>query len=98
MATQGGAVSLFEDEKIGVIEKGAKADLIALRTDSAALWPTQNLVHTITESACGADVAHTIIDGRLVMKNRELLTLDEDQIRYEAEKAFKKEPFLINWK
>ena len=98
MATQGGAVSLFEDEKIGVIEKGAKADLIALRTDSAALWPTQNLVHTITESACGADVAHTIIDGRLVMKDRELLTLDEDRIRYEAEKAFKKEPFLINWK
>ena len=32
------------------------------------------------------------------MKDRELLTLDEDRIRYEAEKAFKKEPFLINWK
>ena len=98
MATQGGAAALFEKERVGVIEKGAKADLIALRTDSAALWPTQNLVHTVTESACGADVAHTIIDGRLVMKNRELLTLDEERIRFEAKKAFEKEPFLINWK
>lgn len=98
MATKGGAAALFEKEPVGVIEKGAKADLIALRTDSAALWPTQNLIHTVTESACGADVAHTIIDGRLVMKNRELLTLDEERIRFEAKKAFEKEPFLINWK
>jgi 5-methylthioadenosine/S-adenosylhomocysteine deaminase len=98
MATQGGAAALFEEETVGVIAPGAKADLIALRTDSAALWPTQNLVHTVTESACGADVAHAIIDGRLVMKDRALLTLDEDRIRFEAEKAFEKEPFLINWK
>lgn len=98
MATQGGAAALFEEEPVGVIAPGAKADLIALRTDSAALWPTQNLVHTVTESACGADVAHAIIDGRLVMKDRALLTLDEDRIRFEAEKAFEKEPFLINWK
>ena len=98
MATQGGAAALFEDKPVGVIEPGAKADLIALKTDSPTLWPTQNLVHTVTESACGADVSHAIIDGRLVMKDRELLTLDEDRIRFEAEKAFEKEPFLISWK
>ena len=98
MATQGGAAALFEEEPVGVIEVGAKADLIALYKGSPALWPTQNLIHTMVESACGADVCHTIIDGRLVMKNRELLTLDEDRIRFEARQAFEREPFLIRWK
>ncbi len=97
MATKHGAAALFETEEIGVIKAGAKADLIAIRTDSAALWPTQNLLHSVMESASGADVCHSIIDGRLVMKDRRLLTLDEEKIRYEAEKAFEKQPFLIHW-
>ena len=97
MATRGGAAALFEEDGPGRIEIGAKADLIALRADSASLWPTQDLVHTLTESACGADVVHSIIDGRLVMKDRELLTLDEDRIRSEAKRAFEREPFLIRW-
>ena len=98
MAAQGGAAALFEEKPVGVIEIGACADLIALEKDSPALWPTQNLIHTVVESACGADVCHTIVDGRLVMKDRELLTLDEDRIRFEAQRAFEREPFLIRWK
>ena len=96
MATQCGADALFLPQ-VGVIEPGAKADLIAIDTDSPALWPTQNLLHTIVESACGADVRHAVIDGRLVMKNRELLTLDEDRIRAETVRAFEREPFLNAW-
>ncbi len=96
MATQGGAAALFM-EGVGRIEPGAKADLIALRTDGAHLWPTQNLLHTVVESACGADVWHSIIDGRLVMKDRELLTLDEARIRAEAARIFAREPHLTSW-
>ncbi len=96
MATQGGAAALFM-EGTGRIEAGAKADLIALNVDVPHLWPTQNLLHTIVESASGRDVVHSIIDGRLVMKNREYLTLDEEKIRFEAREAFEEEPYLCSW-
>ena len=96
MATQGGASALFTD-RTGSIEEGARADLIALNIDAPHLWPTQNLLHTIVECASGRDVVHTIIDGRLVMKDREYLTLDEERIRFEAKEAFRKEPFLSHW-
>lgn len=98
MATQGGAAALFMDEcRTGRIEEGAAADLIVLDTDAPHLWPTQNILHTIVESATGQDVRHSVIGGRLVMKDREMLTLDAERIRAEAGEAFRKEPFLRHW-
>lgn len=96
MATQGGAAALLEPET-GAIQPGNLADLIAVDIDAPHLWPTQNLVHTLVESASGADVRHSIIDGALVMKDRELLTLDADRIRREAELLFEKNPWLCHW-
>ena len=96
MATQGGAAVLLEPET-GAIRPGNLADLIAVDIDAPHLWPTQNLVHTLVESASGADVRHSIIDGALVMKDRELLTLDAERIRREAELLFEKNPWLCHW-
>lgn len=96
MATQGGAAALLEP-KTGAILPGNLADLIAIDIDAPHLWPTQNLVHTLVESASGADVRHSIIDGKLVMKDRELLTLDVQRIRREAELLFAKNPWLCHW-
>ncbi|MDO4315820.1 MAG: amidohydrolase family protein [Oscillospiraceae bacterium] len=96
MATQGGAAALFEPG-LGAVTPGAPADLIAVDTDAPHLWPTQNLVHTLVESAGGADVRHSIVDGTLVMKDRELLTLDRERIRREAELLFEKNPWLCRW-
>ena len=96
MATQGGAAALLEPET-GAIRPGNLADLIAIDLDAPHLWPTQNLVHTLVESASGADVCHSIIDGALVMKDRELLTLDVQRIRREAELLFAKNPWLCRW-
>lgn len=96
MAAQGGAAALLEPET-GAIQPGNLADLIAVDIDAPHLWPTQNLVHTLVESASGADVRHSIIDGALVMKDRELLTLDADRIRREAELLFEKNPWLCHW-
>lgn len=96
MATQGGAAALLEPET-GAIRPGNLADLIAIDLDAPHLWPTQNLVHTLVESASGADVRHSIIDGALVMKDRELLTLDVQRIRREAELLFEKNPWLCCW-
>ena len=47
--------------------------------------------------ASGADVRHSIIDGALVMKDRELLTLDVHRIRREAELLLEKNPWLCRW-
>ncbi len=96
MATQGGAAALLEPET-GTIQPGNLADLIAVDIDAPHLWPTQNLVHTLVESASGADVRHSIIDGTLVMKDRELLTLDAERIRREAELLFEKNSWLCHW-
>ena len=97
MATQGGAAALMEPG-LGVIEKGAPADLIAVDTDAPHLWPTQNLVHTLVESASGADVRHSIVHGKLLMRDRELLTIDRERVRREAERLFEQQPWLQNWK
>lgn len=97
MAAQGGAAALMEPG-LGRIEKGAPADLIALDTDAPHLWPTQNLVHTLVESASGADVRHSVVNGKLLMKDRELLTIDAARVRREAERLFEKQPWLRSWK
>lgn len=97
MAARGGGAALMEPG-LGVIEKGAPADLIALDTGAPHLWPTQNLVHTLVESASGADVRHSIVNGRLLMRDRELLTIDRERVRGEAERLFEKQPWLRSWK
>ena len=97
MATQGGAAALMEPG-LGRIQKGAPADLIAVDTDAPHLWPTQNLVHTLVESAAGADVRHSVVNGKLLMRDRELLTIDRERVRREAERLFARQPWLRSWK
>ena len=97
MATQGGAAALMEPG-LGLIQPGAPADLIAVDAGAPHLWPTQNLVHTLVESASGADVRHSVVNGKLLMKDRELLTIDADRVRREAERLFEKQPWLRSWK
>ncbi|MDO4619852.1 MAG: amidohydrolase family protein [Lachnospiraceae bacterium] len=96
MATQNAAEALFMDYK-GRVAEGEPADLIAIDTEAPHLFMTQNLIHALVESACGQDVKHSIIAGRTVMKNRELLTLDTEQLRYDIKKAADENPWLTNW-
>lgn len=85
MATLGGACALGKKDVLGTVEEGKKADVILLNIDQPHLTPTQNLINTIVEAANGHDVTDSIINGRIVMKNREILTLDEERIRHEAQ-------------
>ena len=96
MAGQGGAAALHEPD-VGEIRVGMAADLIAIDTDAPHLWPTQNIVHTLVESASGADVRHVVADGKIIMKDRELLTLDRERIRRETELLFARDPWLCHW-
>ena len=89
MATQGGANAIGHGDILGTVEEGKKADLILLNIDQPHILPTQNLLNTIVDAASGHDVTDSIINGKLVMKDREVLTLDEEKILFEADRHMK---------
>ena len=81
MATLNGAKALGLDT--GSIEVGKKADLVLLDLDAPALTPLNNPVAALAYSANGSEVADVIIDGKPVLRNRELTTIDEERVRFE---------------
>jgi 5-methylthioadenosine/S-adenosylhomocysteine deaminase len=84
MATLGGARVLGMEKEIGSLEAGKKADVIVLELNRPHLQPVYNLVSHLVYSATGADVRDVIIDGKVVMEKRKLLTLDEEEILAKA--------------
>lgn len=84
MALSGGSYALGMENTLGEIREGNYADLIAINLDQPHLYPTNNLVHTLVESASSQDVIHSIVNGQLVMKDRQILMLDEERIRRET--------------
>ncbi|WP_138492928.1 amidohydrolase [Paenibacillus pinistramenti] len=87
MGTEYGAKSLFLPE-VGALKAGMKADFIALNTEQAHFLPRTDFISHAVYSAAAQDVEHVWVDGRQVVKHRECLTLDEERIRFEAQKAF----------
>lgn len=85
MATIDGARALGLGQEIGSIEPGKRADLMVLNlvTLHATPAPT-DLASTVVYSAQPEDVLTVMIDGRLVMRDRKLLTLNETEVREEA--------------
>ena len=90
MATLGGAAVVGRQNELGCLEISKKADLILLNIDQPHIQPTHNFVNTLVESVNSHDVVDMIVDGKILMKNREVLTLDEDKIKYESKQAMKK--------
>jgi len=80
MATSGGASVLGVKDDIGSLEPGKKADLIVVDLDQPHLTPVYNPVSHMVYAARGSDVIHSVINGRLVMRNRQLTTMDEQAI------------------
>lgn len=80
MATNGGARVLAAEEMIGSLEVGKRADMIVLDLDQPHLTPMYNIPSHLVYAARGADVVHSVIDGRVVMEDRRLLTLDEEEV------------------
>ena len=73
----------------GSIKPGSKADIILLNIHAPHLEPSSNLTYTIAETAYGSDVTDSIIDGKIIMKDRTVLTLDEEQILYDCKHRMK---------
>ena len=62
---------------------GKKADLGLLDLTAPSLTPLNNAVAALSYSANGSEVDTVIIDGKVVMRSRELLTIDEERVRFE---------------
>jgi 5-methylthioadenosine/S-adenosylhomocysteine deaminase len=84
LATIEGARVLGLADRIGSLEPGKRADLIVVDTRQPHLTPLYNPVSHLVYAARGADVRHTVIDGRLVMRDRRLLTIDLETLLDEA--------------
>ncbi len=76
MATIDGAAALGLKEATGSLEKGKKADIIVLETDSINMQPVYDPYSTVVYSANPSNVRHSIINGEIVMLDRKLLTID----------------------
>lgn len=84
MATIDGARALLWDDEIGSIETGKRADMIMLDLDELEWTPFHRPVQTLVYSANAHNVTHSIIDGELVMEDREVLTMDEAEVKEQA--------------
>ncbi|MFA6282540.1 MAG: amidohydrolase [Desulfurivibrionaceae bacterium] len=80
MATLGGAKLLGAESQIGSLEPGKKGDLIVLDMNKPHLTPMYNIPSHLVYAATGSDVVHSVINGRVVMRDRRLLTMDEDAV------------------
>lgn len=80
MATIDGAKAMGLGAEIGSIETGKRADLAVVRLDRLHATPVADVVSALVYSAEAADVDTVVIDGRLVMRDRKLLSIDESEI------------------
>ena len=80
IATINGAKALGLEKEIGSIETGKKADLAILNLNVPSLTPRNNLIAGLSYSANGSEVETVIIDGKITMDNRQILTMDEELV------------------
>mgnify|MGYP001228295819 FL=1 len=78
MATLDGAVVLGREDEIGSLLPGKRADIIIVDIRKPHLTPMYNPFSHLVYAASGADVRTSIIDGKIVMKDRRILTMDVD--------------------
>ncbi|MEM1514836.1 MAG: amidohydrolase [Candidatus Bathyarchaeia archaeon] len=84
MATINGARVLGLDDMIGSIEVGKKADIILIDTNKPHLTPMHDVYAALVYSARGSDVDTVIIDGRIIMRNRSITTVEEHEVMEKA--------------
>jgi 5-methylthioadenosine/S-adenosylhomocysteine deaminase len=89
MATIEGARALGLDQQIGSIEVGKLADLILINADRLHTAPHPDPVSTVIYAATASDVETVIIDGRQVMREGELLTMNEQEVIKNACEQFR---------
>ncbi len=87
IATLGGARALGLDSLCGSIEVGKRADLILVDIDTAHFQPVNDIVSQIVHCGKASDVKTVIVNGEILMRDRQLTRLDEQRVLAEAKVA-----------
>ena len=86
-ATLGGARAVRQEALIGSLEVGKKADLLVVNTLRAHLVPSGRIVSTWIHNGQPSDIESVMIDGRFVIRDNKVLTMDEPRIVAEADRV-----------
>jgi len=90
LATIGSATAVGLQSEVGSLEVGKKADMILVDFGKPHLTPFHNVTGHLVYSSFGSDVHTTIIDGEIIMENRQVRTLDEEEVMREAQLQFER--------
>ncbi|WEK55736.1 MAG: amidohydrolase [Candidatus Cohnella colombiensis] len=90
MGTVYGAQSIGLGSVTGQLKAGMKADFIAVTLNQPHFVPLTDLASHLVYASNGTDVVHVWVDGRQLLRNRELLTLDEERIKAEAQRGYER--------
>jgi len=86
-ATQGGARAVRQERVLGVLEVGRKADLLVVDTLRAHLVPAGRILSAWIHNGQASDIESMMVDGQFIMRNRKVLTMDEESVIAEADKV-----------
>src|SRR5258708_4221113 len=86
IATIDGARALGLDREIGSLEAGKRADVIVVNLDQLHSSPSRDVVSTLVYSTVSSDVRTTIVDGRVLLRDGELSTMNEANVIEEADR------------
>jgi 5-methylthioadenosine/S-adenosylhomocysteine deaminase len=86
-ATQGGARAVQQGKLLGSLEVGKKADLIVLDIRRPHLVPAGRIVSAWVHNGQPSDIESVMVDGQFIMRDRKVLTMDEDSIIAEADRV-----------
>ena len=86
-ATQGGAMAVNQEQALGTLDVGKKADLIVLDTLRAHLVPAGRILSAWIHNGQPSDIESVMVDGRFVMRDRKVLTMDAEGIIAEADRV-----------
>ena len=84
IATLGGAVAMGIEDKVGSIEPGKLADIILIGLRGLSVTPASNPVSNLVYSGSGDAVDTVIVNGKVLMRDKKLLTLDEEAVKDRA--------------
>ena len=84
MATILGARAIRLDDKIGSLEKGKRADIVSVRLDAPHAAPMYNVYSQLVYALKSSDVADVMVNGRPIVRDRKMLTLDQSTVMAKA--------------
>ncbi|MHB9005277.1 MAG: 5'-deoxyadenosine deaminase [Coriobacteriia bacterium] len=92
LATLGGARAIGHEQDLGSLEVGKKADLVVVSLQGLHTWPNEHVdvYSQLVYQATSSDVRLTMVDGQIVMQDRQLLTIDVPRLKVSSTLSFKR--------